>query len=176
MALFFQENLLFLFSATLVMLLALATFNIRLYAKIRKLTKESAIFFSGKNGKDLQEVMNKQASEIKNLDKEVQELFEASNKIYNLAFRSLHKVGVVRFNPFKDLGGNQSFAISLLDGKDSGVVFSSLHTKEGTRIYAKPILKGTSLKYSLTKEEEQAIKISRINKQDNKIIINGKSE
>ena len=95
-------------------------------------------------------------------------MFEASSRIYKLAFRGLHKVGVVRFNPFKDLGGNQSFVISLLDGENSGMVFSSLHTREGTRIYAKPIVKGESHKYSLTKEEEDAIKIARVTKKYNK--------
>jgi hypothetical protein len=65
---------------------------------------------------------------------------------------------VVRFNPFKDIGGDQSFALALLDGKNSGLVVSSLHTREGTRIYSKPVIKGESEKYPLTDEEKSAIK------------------
>ncbi len=94
------------------------------------------------------------------MDGEIQELFETSNRIGNLAMRGLHKVGIVRYNPFKDLGGDQSFAIALLDGKNSGLVISSLHTREGTRVYAKPISAGDSKKYALTEEEKQAIKIA----------------
>jgi hypothetical protein len=75
-----------------------------------------------------------------------------------LGQKSIHKVGIIRFNPFKDIGGDQSFALALLDGKNSGIVISSLHTREGTRIYSKPIIKGESEKYTLTEEEKQAIK------------------
>ena len=96
--------------------------------------------------------------EIIAIDKDVQELFEISNTLHSLAQKSIHKVGVVRFNPFKDIGGDQSFALALLDGKNSGVVISSLHTREGTRIYSKPVIKGTSEKYALTDEEKAAIK------------------
>lgn len=98
------------------------------------------------------------SNEIIALDKEIQELFEISNKIHALAKSSIHKVGIIRFNPFKDIGGDQSFAVALLDGKNSGITISSLHTREGTRIYSKPILKGESEKYTLTEEEKTAIK------------------
>ncbi|NTV41155.1 MAG: DUF4446 family protein, partial [Candidatus Moranbacteria bacterium] len=81
-----------------------------------------------------------------------------SNRIHSLALKSIHKVGIVRFNPFKDIGGDQSFALALLDGKDCGIVISSLHTREGTRIYSKPVIKGISEKYTLTEEEKNAIK------------------
>ena len=63
---------------------------------------------------------------------------------------------------FGDIGGDQSFALALLDGKNSGIVISSLHTREGTRIYSKPIIKGESEKYTLTEEEKQAIKTATI--------------
>jgi hypothetical protein len=112
---------------------------------------------SGKNGADLETVIVAHSQSITNLDKEIQELFEISNQIHKLAQTSIHKIEVLRFNPFKDIGGDQSFAIALLDGKNSGLVMSSLHTREGTRIYAKPINKGTSEKYTLTEEEKQAI-------------------
>ncbi|MCK9378921.1 MAG: DUF4446 family protein [Candidatus Moranbacteria bacterium] len=130
------------------------------FIRIQKINKSSQAFFSGKNGSDLEKVILSQQKEIKSLDKDIQELFEASNKIYTLAHHGLHKVGVIRFNPFKELGGNQSFVIALLDGNNSGVVISSLHTREGTRIYSKPILEGKSEKYTLTEEEKEAVKIA----------------
>ncbi len=108
----------------------------------------------------LEEVVAKQEQAIKELDKDIFELFNISNQINELAFRGLHKVGVVRFNPFKEIGGDQSFAIALLNGKNSGVVVSSLYTREGTRVYSKSILAGKSEKHPLTEEEERAIKIA----------------
>jgi hypothetical protein len=126
--------------------------------KISSTQKNLEILFSGKKAVDLESIMLAHTTEISAIDKEIQELFEISNKIHNLTQRSLHKVGIIRFNPFKDIGGDQSFAVALLDGKDSGVTISSLHTREGTRIYSKPIVKGESEKYTLTEEEKAAIK------------------
>ena len=128
--------------------------------RTRKIRKNLEVLFSGKQAVDLEAILLAHTKEIQAIDKEIQELFEISNKIHALAQRSIHKVGIVRFNPFKDIGGDQSFALALLDGKDSGIVISSLHTREGTRIYSKPVLKGESEKYTLTEEEKQAIKIA----------------
>ena len=56
------------------------------------------------------------------------------------------------------MGGDQSFSVALLDGENSGVVISALHTREGNRVYAKPVEKGKAVKYPLTEEEQEAIK------------------
>jgi len=128
--------------------------------RTRKIRKNLEVLFSGKKAADLESILLAHTKEIQAIDKEIQELFEISNKIHALAQRSIHKVGIIRFNPFKDIGGDQSFALALLDGKDSGIVISSLHTREGTRIYSKPVLKGESEKYTLTEEEKQAIKMA----------------
>ncbi len=108
----------------------------------------------------IESIIAKQEQSIKELDKDIVELFSISNQINELAFRGLHKVGVVRFNPFKDVGGDQSFAIALLNGKNNGLVISSLYTRDGTRIFSKSITNGKAEKHPLTEEEEQAIKIA----------------
>ncbi len=74
--------------------------------------------------------------------------------------QALRRVAVVRFSAFADTGGDQSFSVALLDDGNSGVVFSSLHGRDGTRIYAKPVTNGTS-RYTLSAEEVQAIEASR---------------
>lgn len=70
----------------------------------------------------------------------------------------IQKVGLIRFNPFKDTGGDQSFALSLIDGSDTGVVISGLYSRSGTRWYAKRVIKGKALEYELSEEEKKAIK------------------
>ena len=133
-------------------------FAIWTMTKLKSIQKNLEILFSGKKAVDLESILLDHAKEISAIDKEIQELFEISNKIHSLSQRSIHKVGIIRFNPFKDIGGDQSFALALLDGKDCGITVSSLHTREGTRIYSKPITKGASEKYTLTEEERAAIK------------------
>jgi hypothetical protein len=69
---------------------------------------------------------------------------------------SLQHIGLVRFNPFADTGSDQSFAIALLDDDGNGVVISSLHGRAGTRIFAKPILRGEAT-HTLSDEEREAL-------------------
>ncbi|PIS15017.1 hypothetical protein COT63_02145 [Candidatus Shapirobacteria bacterium CG09_land_8_20_14_0_10_38_17] len=73
------------------------------------------------------------------------------------SYFSIQKVGLVRFNPFSETGGNQSFSLALLDGNNDGLVISSFHSREGTRIYAKIVKKGEGKKSSFSNEEEEAI-------------------
>ena len=70
----------------------------------------------------------------------------------------IQKIGLLRFNPFKDTGGDQSFILALLDGKDTGVVLSGLYSRAGTRWYAKKIVEGKPVEHELSDEEKQAIK------------------
>ena len=69
---------------------------------------------------------------------------------------SIQKTGVVRFNPFSEIGGDQSFSIALLNKNNDGLVITSLYTRERNRVYAKPIIKGKS-QYLLSKEEKEAL-------------------
>ena len=70
----------------------------------------------------------------------------------------IQKVGLVRFNPFNDTGGDQSFILSLVDSGDTGVVISSLHTRNGTRWYAKRVESAKGVDHELSAEETKAIK------------------
>jgi hypothetical protein len=71
--------------------------------------------------------------------------------------KAFQRVGLVRYNPFEETGGNQSFALALLDANGDGWVLSSLHARQGTRVYAKAIGAGRS-EAALSEEEAAAIK------------------
>ena len=157
LSLLIQSRLVIVILAMTAVTIILATIAILAFLKIKKLDKKTKLLFSGKSGESLEGIILKQIKEIKGLDNEIQELYEISNRIHQLASRGLHNVGLVRFNPFKDIGGDQSFAIALLNGKKTGLVISSLHTRESTRMYVKPIIHGDSEKYPLTSEEKEAI-------------------
>ncbi|MBU1931163.1 DUF4446 family protein [Patescibacteria group bacterium] len=75
---------------------------------------------------------------------------------------NIQKVGLIRFNPFNETGGNQSFVLVLLDDHGSGVVLNCLHSRASTRIYAKQLKKGKLIAGGqLSKEESQAIKLAQ---------------
>ena len=67
------------------------------------------------------------------------------------------KINVLRFNPFQDIGGDQSFVLTILNDNNDGVVVTSLHNRDITRIYAKPIKEGEGNNITLSKEEKLAI-------------------
>ncbi len=69
---------------------------------------------------------------------------------------SVQKVGFLRFNPFQDTGGDNSFALALLDRENNGVILSSFYTREGVRIYAKQIENGAS-RAALSGEEKKVL-------------------
>ena len=71
---------------------------------------------------------------------------------------ALQKVALTRYNPYGDTGGDQSFSLAFLNGEDSGLVLTSLHNRSGTRVYAKPVVKGKAGNFQLSKEEEEVIK------------------
>jgi len=141
----------------LIILAILLVVDILLLIGILQLKKKVKIFLSGKKANDLEEVISEQLRRIEKSEDDIKDIRKWNEKLQGICDISITKVGIVRFNPFKDTGGDQSFVIALLDSYNDGLVLSSLYTREGTRIYSKPIKKGGS-SYNLSKEEEEAIK------------------
>ena len=112
---------------------------------------------AGADGAALEEIIMHTNEKVAAFDNDIQELFAISNTIHKHAHKSVHRVGLIRFNPFRDYSGNQSFALALLNTGGNGVVISSIHTREGTRVYTKEIKKGAPVNNELTEEEKQAI-------------------
>lgn len=72
----------------------------------------------------------------------------------------IQKIGLVRFNPFERIGGEQSFIIALLDKEENGLTLNFIYTKEGLRVYTKKIKNGKGEGYDLSEEEKKAIEKS----------------
>ncbi len=120
-----------------------------IFSTIRKLSKDT-------NKKGFITVLNEA---IKKGDKNYQDQKLLLKRLVSLENRTenhIQKVGLVRYNPFAETGGDHSFTLSLLDGKLTGVLITCLHTRERTRIYIKDVKAGKS-NLELSKEEQQAI-------------------
>ena len=149
---FLQTN----FYLIIFIILFLLAWNIFLQLRLERTRQRIKIFFRGRKTKDLEEVIAEQVKRMKSMEGDIKELFIWNEKLQKIADISIQRVGIVRFNPFKDVGGDQSFSIALLDKNNDGIVISSLYSREGTRVYAKPIKNGTS-EYHLSEEEKKAI-------------------
>ncbi len=110
------------------------------------------------NGKDdfktILENILKNVEEEKKVGEEIKKALEEIKKDNLFHFQ---KIGFLRYNPFSETGGNQSFVLALLDGHDDGFVITSLHGREATRVFAKPVKNGKEAGYEFSKEEVQAI-------------------
>lgn len=112
---------------------------------------------SGVDGKgNLEEVMSLHVGRINEHERRLGNIDRDITVLDRVLRTAIQRVGLVRFNPFDETGGDQSFAIALLDQHGNGLVLSSLHNRTETRVYAKPIEGGQS-RYTLSNEEEQAL-------------------
>ena len=118
--------------------------------------KGTAMFKFFKKNKKEPENLKEVLKYLKELGKEVKDLTQDLESFKKKSRTNLQKVGIVRFNPFQGVGGNQSFSIALLDENNDGIVLTSQYLQEFNRVYAKPI-KGGCSSYSLSKEEKEAI-------------------
>jgi hypothetical protein len=138
-------------------LLALLVLNISLIFYSYKINKRFDLLLENGKIKDLKDVLFKQLDKSKAQEEIINETIARVKNLENISEKTLQKLGVVRFNPFANVGGNQSFAIALLDRQNNGFVISSLFIKEGSRVYAKAIKNGKS-EHSLSTEEQEALK------------------
>lgn len=108
--------------------------------------------------KDLISSLNHLISISERNSKDVEGLNEKLNKEITENKKHLQKMGFKRYNPFTDTGGDQSFTAAILDDLGDGIMISSLHSRENTRLYAKKVDGGKVTSQSLSSEEQEVIK------------------
>ncbi len=130
-----------------------------LLVRISKLNNRLSKFTSGKQAKNLEEVMLTKFSEIdsivnneKKQNKDIKYIAERSTLAFN-------KIGLVKYNAFREMTGNLSFALAILNDNNTGVVLNSMHSREGCFTYSKEIINGKSY-IVLSEEEKEALDIA----------------
>lgn len=117
--------------------------------------------FNGASAKDLEEIIHITHKKVGELKGTQEGIVDEISKINNRLAKSVRSIETLRFNPFAESGGgNQSFAISLLNDEGDGVVLSTLYARDRMSIFAKPIQKGTAI-HDLTDEEQEVLDKSR---------------
>ena len=136
-----------------VILLALLIYMIVRY---RQLSNSYNFFMRGKRGENLEGTIFKITEEIKKLkfeDKENKDAIRVINKNLRAAYQ---KFGVVKYNAFKGMGGNLSFAFAMLDYTNPGSILNSVHSREGCFVYVKVVDRGQT-EVLLGTEEKEAL-------------------
>ena len=159
-----QQTILILFATLAAAIFILFILCIVLFVKLNG-QKKRYDYFMGSNRRPTH-----------NLEMKIEEYFETSKKIESQYSKLLdmvtdmdktdkskiQKVGLIRYNPFDEMGGNLCFALALLDGNDNGVVLNGIHSRTGSFTYAKPIEMGVST-YMLSEEELKAVEVAKNN-------------
>lgn len=106
----------------------------------------------------LKDVLDVILATQKGLQSETRDLYKALDEVRKDGRLHIQRVGLVRFNPFSDTGGSQSFTLALLDGHDNGLIMTSLYARTGHRWYIKEVVSGKGKELALSKEEQAAVK------------------
>lgn len=134
----------------LVAVIVLARRTSHLSARLAGITR-------GESGKSFEAILEAHLDKVYAVARDLDEVTTRTTALESVVPTAFQRVGLVRYNPFDDTGGNQSFALAMLDARGDGWVLSSLHARTGTRFYAKAV-KGSRSETGLSEEEQAAIR------------------
>ena len=127
----------------------------RLFLHYNNLTK-------GASNRSLQTILDDILKQTRTAKKDIDILQKQYATIEKQGKFYIQKIGLLRFNPFKDTGGDQSFILAFLDGKETGIVISGLYSRAGTRWFTKKVVQGKGVEYELSEEEKKAIREAKL--------------
>lgn len=145
-----METSTILFIVLFIWLVGLSGFLFWFTWVLRKLLKDSKNSDFIKTFKNIEDIQIDNTREITNLQRNHKFLTDE-------VLSHVQKVGLVKYNPFSETGGDHSFSLALLDGKKNGIIITSLHTRESTRVYIKDLKAGKS-SIELSSDEKRALK------------------
>lgn len=131
--------------------------SLLLVRRSRRLSRRLDAITRGSDAQSLESVLGAHLERVRAVVVDVDRLAARTALVERDLRRTLGRVGLVRYNPFEETGGNQSFALAVLDGNGDGFVISSLHARAGTRVYAKAVKAGAA-ESALSDEEAAALR------------------
>lgn len=108
------------------------------------------------NGNNVEELLKEYIKRVETVETKNEEIISYCKVIDENIKRCTQKIGIVRYNAFKDVGSDLSFTLAILDDYNNGVVLNGIYARDSSNIYAKPIENGQS-KYILSEEEKEAV-------------------
>lgn len=125
--------------------------------KLSKLRKSYSSFMEKLgNGNNIEEMLKGYINEVEKVVNKNEEIVSYCKELDKTIAKCTRKIGMVRYNAFKDTGSDLSFTLALLNEYNDGFVLNGIYARDSSNIYAKPIEKGQS-KYALSDEEKEAI-------------------
>ena len=139
-----------------VLVVILFVFVISVNMKYTRLKSSYNSFMRGKDGRTLEDSIYERFEELDHLTEATLKNRQAIRKINGDIMSNYQKLGIVKYDAFQEMGGKLSFALTLLDGNNSGYIINSMHSREGCYNYIKEIVKGESY-IELSEEEAESL-------------------
>lgn len=133
-----------------------------LWKRLRLTEQRYQELTTGAEGSNLEAILQSHLANVRLAGERADNAYNAVERLEQEGRSHLQHVALVRYNPFSHTGGDQSFVLALADGEGNGALINSLHARDGTRIYAKPLAAWES-RHALTDEETDAITRARNN-------------
>ncbi|MCE5323132.1 DUF4446 family protein [bacterium] len=153
---FVKEYNAYLSIGLLVFSLILFGYMIVLSSRTSRLAKRKSVTLSGANAEELAEAISEQSALIYDLRNKMDEVHVRQMELGQAIEKCIQNTNIIRFNAFEDVGGEQSFALSLLDANNTGIIISSLYGRQDSRLYVKSVTNGEGER-ALSEEEQRAI-------------------
>lgn len=145
-----------------LLIIVLFLWIISIHLKYTRLRTSYNYFMKGKDGKSLEESIFDRLDELDELSEETMKNKAEIRKINQNMLSNFQKVGILKYDAFHEMGGKLSFALTLLDGNNSGYIINSMHSREGCYNYIKEIVKGESY-IELSEEELESLENAMYN-------------
>lgn len=152
------EQAMFDFMITALLILTFISIAVAAFCiwQVQALQRRFVSALGNTDGESLEQTLATHIKHVGAVQQHLTKLDDAYKRLAATGSLASQKISIVRFNPFGDTGGDQSFVLAVLDAHNSGYVITSIHGREGTRVYVKPIDDGSS-KYPLSEEEKRAL-------------------
>lgn len=154
--------------AGIILLLFIMT--VVLMIRDHSLRKRYKQFMSGEDGKSMETAILEKFRSIDQLEIDVKNIYEELDAINSQLVTAYQKIGIVKYDAFKEIGGKLSFVLVLLTAEDNGFILNSMHsTKDGCYTYTKEVING-EVYVILSEEEQQALEEAKRNMGLQKIV------
>ena len=141
----------------IVLVIILTVITVSVSIRVSRLSRRYHVFMKGKDGQSMERIFTQKFRELERLSE------RGENHQYDISMLkkqfggTLNKYGIVKYDAFDDVGGKMSFALAMLNSKNTGFILDAIHSRDNCFLYLKEIVKGESY-IMLSEEEIEALK------------------
>ena len=143
-----------------IMVIGLLIFLIFLMKKYNELNVSYQLFMKGKKAESLEEEIGTLFTDISTMKQLTEKNRKDIKKIIENLRECYQRVGIVKYDAFKEMGGKLSFSIALINDNETGFIINSIHSSEGCYVYTKEIANG-DCNITLGEEERKALVLAK---------------